>query len=357
MNKRINSLEGIRTLACISVFLCHFRGAFAPNTVFWFDNTPLRIFTSGNVVVRILFVLSGFVISNKHFCSQSCRVNTDILKRYFRLAPNIIAANLLVYILMICGLMYNVEAAGLSGSQDFLALFNNFIPNLSLCLREALFTCYFTGANAYIGPLWTIVYEFLGSIMVLVIIGLCKENQTLRFLTYFLILFAFNSYYNYFILGMIVSELYVEGSIIVFLRSRKGINFVLFIIAFIGVCMIQIDDMNKMTRILFGVCLVLFFLTILGSSLASKILGNKVMLKGGMLSYSIYIVHWPVIESFSSWCYIKFYSTGIRLDQAVLINLILTSVIIIIVAALFHKYFENAGLGAIKYIENRSDKL
>ena len=84
MNKKINCLEGIRTIACISVFLCHFRGAFSQEFSYWGDNTPLRILTAGNVMVRILFVLSGFVISYKYFAFQRYEeIPLDIFKRYY----------------------------------------------------------------------------------------------------------------------------------------------------------------------------------------------------------------------------------------------------------------------------------
>ena len=176
MREKINCLEGIRTIGCISVFLCHFRGAFLPDQAIWLiDHTPLMILTAGNSVVRILFVVSGFVISYKYFEIQRYeQVPKDMLKRYFRLAPSVIAANLFVYFLMKFGFMFHVQAAAVSGSEDFLGIFNNFTPNLVQCLKEALITCYFQGANGYIGPLWTMVYEYLGAILVLCVIYVCK---------------------------------------------------------------------------------------------------------------------------------------------------------------------------------------
>lgn len=356
MDKRLESLEGIRILACISVFLSHFRLAFFPNTELWTDSTPLRLFTSsGDIAVRILFAISGILISCRYFKKGTYDVRQDMLKLYFRLAPTVLAAHLLVYVLMSCGLLFNAEAAALSGSQGFLAAFNNFAPSLSGCIKEALFTCYLTGESIYIGPLWIMVYGFLGSLLVLAIIGLCRGDRTLRFIIYLIILFVFNSYYNYFILGMIVGELYADGAMIRWFEARKGIALILFLISLIGISMLDIDDANKIMRMLFAVYLAVFFLTVLGSPISEKIFGNKLMLFGGSLAYPFYVLHWPVIISLSSWLYIKLLSAGMRFGPAVLADLILSGMAAALMALLFHVFIEDAGRGAIKYIEEHTE--
>lgn len=356
MDKRLESLEGIRILACISVFLSHFRLAFFPNTELWTDSTPLRLFTSsGDIAVRILFAISGILISCRYFKKGSYDVRQDMLKLYFRLAPTVLAAHLLVYVLMSCGLLFNAEAAALSGSQGFLAAFNNFAPSLSGCIKEALFTCYLTGESMYIGPLWIMVYGFLGSLLVLAIIGLCRGDRKLRFIIYLIILYVFNSYYNYFILGMIIGELYADGAMIRWFEARKFIALILFLISFIGISMMDIDDANKIMRMLFAVYLAVFFLSALGSPISEKILGNKLMLFGGSLAYPFYVLHWPVIISFSSWLYIKLLSAGLRLGPAVLADLILSGVAVALMALLFHVFIEDAGRGAIKYIDEHME--
>lgn len=230
MREKINCLEGIRTIGCISVFLCHFRGAFLPDQAIWLiDHTPLMILTAGNSVVRILFVVSGFVISYKYFEIQRYeQVPKDMLKRYFRLAPSVIAANLFVYFLMKFGFMFHVQAAAVSGSEDFLGIFNNFTPNLVQCLKEALITCYFQGANGYIGPLWTMVYEYLGAILVLCVIYVCKGNY-LRYLFYIVMFICFSSYYNYFVLGMLICDIYVQQDMNEILQRHRWISYGLFL--------------------------------------------------------------------------------------------------------------------------------
>lgn len=231
MSGKLNCLEGIRAIGCISVFLCHFRGAFLPNQSIWvIDHTPLMILTAGNSIVRILFVVSGFVISYKYFLKQNYEhIPKDIIKRYFRLAPSVIAANLFVYVLMKSGMMFHIQAAAASGSEDFLGIFNNFTPNLLQCLKEAFLTCYFQGANGYIGPLWTMMYEYYGAIFILSVICICKGSRSLRYLFYIVIFSCFSSYYNYYVLGMFICDIYMDQDINKILHRHSWINYGLFL--------------------------------------------------------------------------------------------------------------------------------
>lgn len=339
MNKKINCLEGIRLIACISVFLCHFRGAFFPEISYWGENTPLRILTSSNVMVRILFVLNGFVISYKYFMFQKYEdVPVDIFKRYFHLAPPILIANIIVYIMMELGMLYNVQAGQLNGSE-FLAKFNNFEPDIGLCLKEGIVTCYLQGANAYIYPLWAIVYGYLGSILILGAIYICK-NSSFRYLFYIVFLCSFSSYYNYFVLGMLVCDIYCDKDVNVWLNQHKCVNNGLFIGALLLVSVVDINDNVKATRVLFAIGLSVFLLTLLSSNWGERVLGNRFMREGGKLSFAVYIVHWPIIESFSSKFFIWLAKLGYRGEFPIVLNLLLTSLIVFAVAYCFHKYVE-----------------
>lgn len=320
------------------------------------DNTPIRLFTAGNTVVRILFTLSGFVLSYKYIVlGKNKGMETDIVKRYFRLAPPIIVANLLVYFLMKMGFLYNIEAGKISGSDTFLSLFNNFTPNLIGCLKEAVGTCYFQGANGYIGPLWTIKYEFLGSILVLCVICICHNSVTRNFFYCFYLLFYYNSYYSYFVIGMLISDLYSDKLLNNILKKHKCFNNVLFCAGIWIVSMTDISD--AFSYIFFGFGLIIFFITLLNSSWGEMILGNKIMRKYGSLSYSVYILHWPVIESFSSAFYLWTNGKGINHEIAIVFNLFFSIIIISLLAFLFNKYIERMGNGAIEYIGKYFNKL
>ncbi|MBO5072377.1 MAG: acyltransferase [Eubacterium sp.] len=342
---KINCLEGIRAIACIGVLLSHFRGAFLPGRYMPFiDNTPLRIMTAGNPMVRIMFVVSGFVISYKYFKNkQYDTVLIDVTKRWVRLFPAIFLSIMMVCLMMKCGLLFNQEAAELTGSQDFLGSFNQFIPNFFEAAKEGLFTTYLYGSSAYIGPLWTMVYEFMGTILILSAIAVFRGHYT-RFLFYFISLLFFSSYFNYLIIGMLICDIYFNSGFVSKLKQNQILNHILLISSAIVLGIINIDDTSKFFRIVYGITLIIFFVTLLYSQYSEIVLGNKFMCKVGNLSFAIYIVHWPIIESFSSFYHIKMIKILGNYTAVVISNLLLTLVITIFISYLLTRYIVPLGL-------------
>lgn len=354
--KKIKSLEGIRTIGCLIVFLVHFRISFLSAESWWLmEVTPLKILTNDNSV-RSLLILSGFVLSYKYFTSGRYeRVSGDILKRYFRLVPPVAVANVIVCFLMKFGLLYNTQVAALTGSAD-LGAYNCFEPQLLPCLKEAFITCFFYGSHEYIGPLWSIMYEYLGAVLVLGAIAVCRENRRMRYFFYVVFLTVFSSVYNYLVLGMMVCDIYTMGgehTLNRLLQRHKVFN-TLFFLAGLGiVCMCSVDNEVKMTRILFAIGACAMFLGLLNARWPEKVLGNKVMCMGGKLSFSIYIVHWPIIESFSCAYYFWMGRLGIDRYVSVASCLALTMLLIVLVAYLIYRYVEEIGRIAVRRISEK----
>ncbi len=65
---RLDYLDTIRGLAALSVVTAHYMMAYGLPRVFWrVNNTPLHIWYDGNAAVSLFFVLSGLVLSLRHF--------------------------------------------------------------------------------------------------------------------------------------------------------------------------------------------------------------------------------------------------------------------------------------------------
>lgn len=307
-------IEGLRILACFGVFLCHFKGAFFYNlNSYLFTHTPLKIMVSGNTFVRIMFVISGFVLGYKYINKQNSQsiILSDIVKRYFRLMPLILVINLFVFLLMRLNLLYNIEVSVLTGSEEFLGLFNNFIPDLSQCLKEALWTTYILGGNAYNGPMWTMVYEYLGSLLVLIVMALTQKRMH-RIIFYIVFLLGFSNYYCYFVLGMVICEIYNSTKIQHIIVKKHYSTFAMLLLSFSLVSMMgggEIDK-SKYNRILFAVLIIIMMISLLNNNFIERILSNKFVLKAGSYSYAFYLIHWPIIMSFSCWFYKKTLNYG-----------------------------------------------
>ena len=239
------------------------------------------------------------------------------------------------------GFLKNLEVAEITNSKTFLASFNNFKPSIFRCLKEALFNNYLIGDALYIGPLWTIKYEFLGSLLVILSVSIFK-NQKIRYLFYLIFLLAYKSYFNYFIIGMIICDLYLNQKINIFISNHKLIKAILILTGFLLFSMTNITSEKKLDRIIFGIGIILFFIGFINSTLMENIFGNKLMQLGGRISFSAYLIHWPIIETFSCYFVLLFYSK-MDFNLLVLINCFISLFIIAFFSYFINKYIEPLG--------------
>lgn len=343
---KIKCIEGLRTIGWIGIFICHFRRSFFPNEIWGID----RFVCSGNAYVRLLFVISGLVLSYKYFTNERYdNILGDIIKRYFRLMPSILFSELIVYFLMKFNCLRNTEVAQIVGSTEFLGIFNQFKPDILGCLKEALFTTYFNGGNGYIGPLWTMTYEYLGSILILCASSVFKKSRW-RWCFYAVIFMAFSSYYNYFVLGMLICDLLVNTSIVDYLNKSFFSRALCFILGYIMFSMIQLDDSNKYTRIIFSIGITLLMLGIFASNSIKRILGNKIMLAGGRIAYSAYIIHWPLIETLSCALILMLYKKQMLSAELIWVVLVITFIVVIIISEFITNNIEPIGVKIAKKI-------
>ncbi len=345
---KISNIEVLRALACIGVFLCHFKGSFSPNSeiVAQMCRTPLNIMFSGNTFVRIMFVISGFVLSYKYISDDhgSMDVTKDVIKRYFRLMPALLVVDFLAWFLMEFGMMFNQETASLTGSADFLGLFNVFEPNLWLCLREGIFGNLFEGGNAYVGPLWTMKYEMYGSLLVLAVLSVLRKKR-LRYLFYIVFICVFRGYYAYFAVGMLVCELYCDKDLNFLQKILKNryLSSIILGISFSYVAMASDIDSGPYSYIIFAVIVSVMFLTLISLQWVAWLGDKAVFRRIGKWSFAIYLVHWPVIESFSCAYYLFMHG---RIDNTLLIltDFALTSCMILFAAKVLDDYVITPGI-------------
>lgn len=336
--KRLDCLEGVRALACLGVFICHFQNGFFPNSsaAQALFKTPLYFMFSGNTAVRVMFALSGFVLCYKYFRTENYKdIEQDALKRYLRLMLPTLAVTLLVYVMMRLGLLWNAEAAAYTGSQEFMGLFNQFEPDLKNSIREGLWDSLFKGASSYVGPLWTMEYEMLGSYFILAAAALLKSKRV-RYLFCLLYVLIFSNYYAYFVLGMLICHIYThEEKVNLFFEKHRSLSLVLHVLSWCYIGMITNLDVFKWRSLLFDLSLLLMFLTLLNSPVLNRIWGNKAGVALGKHSFSVYLLHWPVIESFSCGLFLLMLKKGFGLTGVILIDFVLTLAALMILSAAF----------------------
>lgn len=345
MMKRDTSMEGIRGLAAMMVFLNHFCCMFYP-AYYWFTaeettvhshlngidifvgTTPLGILINGNTGVMFFLILTGFGTS------MLCNYNEDGIRkyltlRYFKLLLIGILGSVFVLLIWQCNLEFykNIIA------DTTTVWFRGNTHVLRPYLGEIIYSP-FDGLKDYNGILWPLKYMFWGSIIVVTIASVVK-NYKGRYLLYgiaFFICFSLNQYYYYPVfLGMILADLY---------RNHKELTIkptsavALLLLGFIfGGCPTGGQPEHGVYAILpWNPSMVVFYHTIGAFCLCflvlycvpfNKFMNTKPIQILGKYSMAIYVVHYPILISLTALTF-GWMRKWIPYNWAVLLELILT---------------------------------
>lgn len=240
LKNKLGFLDGVRGIAMMIVVLHHFGLVFFP-AINYLDpekihlgngsielliaKTPLNIFFNGGFAVSIFFVLSGFVLSYKFHISGSQRLLREYAaKRYFRLFLPVAGVIVICYLMNLFGLFPSQRMEGITKSEDWL---NNLFAGMKGpgdMIRNIFIDVFFNNDNRYNAVLWTMTIEFLGSLLLfsfLALTGDHKKTVLLHIIVAGLILLTDKKFYAAFILGSLISRLFISG--FSFPKGIKGV--------------------------------------------------------------------------------------------------------------------------------------
>lgn len=364
---RLTYLEGLRGVAALMVFFCHFSYAFyyalystkileanmPGNLDAYLSVTPLNILYNGKLAVQIFFILCGYVISIRYFQTG----NKDYLvksavKRYFRLLVPIFFLEVVTFILMKVGAYHNEAAAVISKSQDWFMNFNLQNPTVPTLLKEIFFDAFFGEPFYYSNVLWIIKYEFLGSLMVYGILYITGKWKYRDVLYVILILASIRSFYVSIFIGMFLCNLMHQNHPLIRFCKNK---FILLISTLLGLVFATYPAAGENLEhtlyrflgvprviIFYVIGTTLLFWVLLNSRWMQSLFNKKLFQIVGKYSFGIYLVHFPVIATFSSW-FLLTLNGKLGYNSIMIINLILTGVIAFSLAVAFTKYIEPLG--------------
>lgn len=368
--KKLSYIDGLKGLGALFVYLCHFVFAFyygaytllpehchtQSGLEIVIGKTPLNLLYNGNFAVELFLVLSGFVLCLGYFKSgEKNRLKDGAKKRYFRLVLPILLVNLCVYVLMAAGLYRNSDAALLTGSKDWFYGFNHFEPRIGEVLLESLAGCFLWGSNDYNGVLWTIPYLFLGALLVYLAAFLVGKNP-LRYVAYGAMILAslvFHIYFAGIFFGFLVCDVVcTKEKLMTWYRKQTWLSGLLFaagvylasypsigtsmsgtIYAILGVPRVVPYHLAGAGMILIGV---------VGNERLQKFFGCRILTGLGNISYSLYLLHFPVIATFSAFFFLRFQeSLGYHLTVG--LDFVLTTCLVLGLSVLSRRYVEPLG--------------
>ena len=365
--KKLDYINGLKGIGALMVYFCHFVFAFyygaysllpeschtASQIEIAIGKSPLNLFYSGNGAVCLFLVFSGFVLCLSYFVGRDRkRLGTSAWKRYFRLMPMILAVNILIYVLMRLGLYRNAETAVFTKSEAWFAGFNQFAPDFLKMLYESLIGCFLQGSNDYNGVLWTIPYLFWGALVVYLAAYLVGENR-LRYIVYavmILVSMTTDIYFTAVFLGFAVSDF--------FCTQKRGMDlwkryWVLPVLSFVlGIYLLSYPSIGSdMTGTIYGILppayTVIYHVAgavgllagVLGLGGLQRFFGARPFRFLGDVSYSLYLLHFPVVATFSCWFFLALHE---RLGYHLTVGLdfVCTTALVLLLSSLSRRYLE-----------------
>jgi peptidoglycan/LPS O-acetylase OafA/YrhL len=332
---RLDYLESIRGIAAVQVLVLHIFSAFFPMMVFWsreaniqtaIHYSPLFIFYNGYASVYIFFVLSGLVLTLA-FARDIGRPWKLVTSRYIRLAIPALAACLLALVVTTVLGTPNVETGKMTGSDIWLQVLWQMPHDLVFFLKDALLNSVFLGYQqtstlfmlglpislddihtSYVSPMWTLSAEFHGSLLVLLWTFMHQKNRTawITILLVSMVFLAF-TYFLCFAIGHLIALRMKNGRIPCVHWPIAGALLLIGAAICLGAetwTTLNFNDICTLTSGLHMPCTgsyqhtigaMIMFIGVIHCTPLTKVLEARPLVYLGKLSFSIYLVHWPII--------------------------------------------------------------
>ena len=369
-------LEGIRGLAAFIVLIGHLKNIFfydlEQHSLLYFTNLThstfiatiinsfLVVLLDGKLSVQIFWFMSGYVISIKLFGKYGQNyLKAAFIKRYFRLAIPVLGSVLLAYALLKVGLMYNLELAKFSGRPyPSLTEMYNFKPDFLSALRSGLWDAFFDfkSTDSYNIVLWTMNPELYGSLFCFILFAVFKTRPYRYFIYLFFILGSiFLEYYWLvtFILSYMLCDIdhtsnrlkNISTNLVknIFSKWYFGITIILLLIIING---FDQKYYSAYVKIFVSAC---FVFTVMNSTFLSDFFGRKILVWMGKISFSLYLIHIPVIYSLTCYLYMHI---GLSHTYNAVISSVITITFILGAAAAYTKFIDWPATGLSAKIAN-----
>ena len=383
---KLEFLDGLRGLMALNVIICHFICIYFPQMMFekfaeqdsgvlsLFAKTPLTILVNGDIAVRYFFVLTGLLVGMSSFTKRLS--GEDVVRkcanRYLRLLPVVLIVTVFTYVCMVTGLQKHLLIVDQVAYGDFLDNYCNFEPTIFNLVRNIFFDP-FCRNSQYVGPFWTIRYEFWGYIFSLVVCYVLKDSKYRRvsYVAIALALFVQRfSQYIPFVLGIFVADLLFNKNETLFgnyyekILNKKwfcvccyatGLYFAACTKYFTGIYSFwgRIPFIDSQLLRAIGVALIVF--VIMKSSVMQRIFELRIFKWLGKISYEVYAIHGPLMLSVEAGMFMLFINKY-DYNVAACLALVITLPVIYISAILLHllvKWIERLAVALKARVKNR----
>ncbi|TGE28084.1 acyltransferase family protein [Hymenobacter metallicola] len=334
-------LDGLRGLAAAIVVVHHLAGFFYPTLLsgdpysarlgqgveVGIASSPANILIGGNFAVCLFFVLSGLVLSEKFWRTGQLEVlRSQACRRYVRLMLPVTFAALVALALWVAGAYQNTEVAEITGAKRFGEYWAE-LPGAKQILHDLVVGIPLGGESSYNPVFWTLSIELFGSFVVFTLLALFgavrHRGAVYSVAILFLAVSELNFYYTGFILGVWLNDWRHHGSRKLPAGPWPGLGLLavgVLLGSFPTAELIRVE--NTMYRFLQpswlgseraiqvwhlagAACLLL---AVVAWPRLQRLLAGRWLRGLGAVSFSLYLVHFLVLGSFSSAVFLALYN-------------------------------------------------
>lgn len=392
---RFEFVNGARGIAAFQVLLLHYcsfffpafarttgEGNYALEAVL--THTPLFFLIDGYTAVSLFFVMSGFVLAPA-FEKSPLGMSGGALKRFVRLFIPIAASVILATALLAVFHNYKSLAATASGSAWAMGLLEVKISSLQT-LKEIVLNSMILGyqgpslfsslplvggrlppiAMSTNSPMWTLHLEFWGSLLTLAFAVAYRSASSKPFFwTVFIMISAITGtgLYSLFMIGFaayhfrfkIMREGYacnVFGLLLIalgiFVASVPGDRMATLALSLISkVTFMQAKSPYVLNT---GIGAVIILLGLCMSASAKRLLSSAPALWLGKISFSLYLIHFPILFTLGAWVFVKALGTLGYLSSVLVVFLICIPLTVFL-ASLFEAHIDRRAIAASRSSE------
>lgn len=356
--KRYKWIDTLKFWACLFVFFDHFYLSFLwtdGRATRVFETNPVSLLVNGNFSIHLFFILSAFVIARSVYSKKSFDdIKKMMFKRYPRLLLPVLILSVVTFAMKKFGLFLNFEVAD---AQSNIWLTHYFGADMSFrsLIKETFYNMWTSGSDVFNCPFWMLFMLFQGFFFVIIISMITSNKSKLTFVVFILLALAGMLHDDY-ALGFVIGTLlaYLDEYYGFEKVSNKKVSMIvggiIFALGLIVPGMIKVLEpvFISLNRQYMYIASRFFYncigagLIVLGVLLCNPLKSalEKMPFSDSLnkLSFSIYLVHWPIICSFS--CAMSLGLMKVLKDNLI-INLIvfIPTTIFVFVFAWFFNYF------------------
>ena len=265
----------------------------------WLRFTPLRLIVDGHAAVIVFFLLSGFVLALPVTKDRQPEFFPFIIKRICRIFVPFVSVTLLII------LLYKIFPISTRGEVS--NWFNSYIPNWeAVSISDHLFM---TGNDISLNPvMWSLLHEMRMSFVLLLIFWLMRRYGSLRIVGFSLVFSFISSFFTshsdngtswqatshfFWLFPAGAAVAYHRVGIQRFVGSFSNrVKLALWVIS-LGLLAIPFD--RNWCDFLIGAGAILLIVLALVPGTVASLLSTGVPVWLGKISYSLYLVHWPIL--------------------------------------------------------------